>query len=337
MCFIGNNDSGRGFDRFLDNTGVGGASLVSWKLRDTTKAPPWDQFINSLYLLWVVLGAIITLGNTTLFPYARPATAISQITIFLNIRYILTGLFLLVCLVTSIVRAFRGGVRRIPSLPPLTLDSSVYVRPALAALLKPFDIVVNAMVRLLWFVADTIWKLLALLGTYLGRTGKNLANQLYELVFSKDIWKSIIRVLATFVLVVGLVYGTAWVSPTIWSYLTSNVSYSAALTMDSDMRSFWQVVAYFLGTLFAILFFFWIWDYEDQVYQALFGGSMIIVGVGLAGLLMYALAQLKTLAIVGFDRLGPFTFTILCVVGIVFVGQLVRRVSTRSKNSRIEI
>jgi len=290
-----------------------------------------ENFFNSIYVLWVVVGVTITLGNTELFDYSKPAMAIREIHLFLDVRYATTAVFLLCMLIKAVVEAFRDGAPDIPPIPDPTMsESSPEESSMLRAVFRPFVILINSILKVLHLFANVVWTLIALFVTYLVRTGVNLANNFFEIISQRRVWRSIIRVVVTFVLTIGLVRIAILASPQVSFYLTNLTSYTTiSFHTAGAIALTWTAGLYFFA-MFAILVVCKIWSFDDFFNPTLFGGSMILIGLWLAGLVMYGLAQITQLGIVGFGwhgllSLGVFTLTNSCVVGVVLTIQLIRR------------
>lgn len=287
-----------------------------------------NKFTNSLYLLWVVTGIFVTLGNTYYIPYAKPATEIAHIHYLLDVRYLITIFLFLTLLIKAIWKAIQQGRPDIPSFPDLTLpDIPREQISIIATVFRPFVIVINAFLKTFQTILDILWKLAALVLTYLGRFGKNLANQFFDIITSGNIWISIFRVLLTFFLVVAFTYATILTSPHIILYLTSTTSFASLSTYPQVALALKWMIGFFLLSLFAIIIICLLWEVDEFMLKTVFSGSIILVACSLAGAIMYLTARIQYMNVIGFDSLGVFSLVILIVVASVFVFQLIRRIT----------
>lgn len=295
------------------------------------KTGAWEKFIVSIYALWVVTGAIITLGSTDYFPYAKPAADLKEVHNFLDVRLIITVFLLFIFIIKAIWQAIRKGRPDIPSIPDFTIpDIPRQQVSILATAFRPFVIVINGLLKILQVLTDILWKLLAAAGTYLGRFGANLANQVFDLISQGGVWFDIIRVLLTFFLVIGFSYGAILVSPQVATYLTTDAPFSS-ISWDAPVTlALKYTIGFFFLSLIGILITCWMWQLDEFAMQTIFSGSIIIVTCALAGGIMYAAARINYLSISGFSALGVFSLLILIVIVAVFFVQIFKRIANKA-------
>lgn len=288
----------------------------------------WEKALTLLYVVWVIVGIVITMGQTKFFPYASSAFIPSQVHFILDIRIIVSILFLFLLLIKAVLNSIRSGRPAIPSLPNLQLsDSSDEPNSLIEAILQPIIIVLNVILLAIMKVTETIWQLISSAIVYLYRIGVSLANEFYDLLSNSNVWKSILKTFATFVIIYLFVHAIVFMTPHFISYLTS-VESVFSVSIDTVV-SLAYVSGVYLAAFLGMLCVNALWEINDEfLVSSVFCGSMIILAISLAGGIMYGLARIDMLQIVDFKSLGLFSLSILIVVGAVFVYQVGRRVTT---------
>lgn len=285
----------------------------------------WNLLSACLYITWIVAGAFITLGRTSYLPYASPILAISQIHFLLDIRFLVTGLVLLIFTGKAIIEAFDEGTPTIPSLPQLRLQD---IRSAsgdfVAAVLQPFVIIINAILVVIQKITNVIWQVIATVAVYLFRTGSNLANHFLDVVLNSRIWLSVFRALYSFIVILSVALIVKSISPSIRSYLVSNTSLSSL-----SSENMWNIIllaGMFAFILILIVSLCKVWRILDKpLSKAAFGGSMLMITWSLAGGVMYCLKLFDVFKLYGFESFGVYTLLIILIVSSVFIFQIIKR------------
>jgi len=291
----------------------------------------WIKLLTTVYVAWVVVGIIVTLGGKHFFQYASKITILTDIHPYLDLRYLLTGILLTAAVGDAWVNAYRAGLPHIRSLPDLRFKDPRNTPTSFTqAILRPFIIVINVGLLIFQVITNIFWKLIVIVLTYFYRIAVNLANRLFELLSDKNIIIWVARVLVTFILVSLFTRGVIYVSPIALTYLLSTIPF---LTLPPDKSALIILTGFFLMTFLLILCLCTLWDDFDDVYliPAASYATVILIAFFLTGLFMYGLAEVSQLDIVGFNAKspGPFSILILGILGSLFTFQILKRVASR--------
>ncbi len=280
----------------------------------------WENLLTSLYIMWVVVGVVVTLGSEDFFQYAKPALKLSEIHPLLELRYLLSVLFLSLSLVHAVRNAFLDDRPKIPVLPSYALpDVSAEMHPILRPVFQALQVVLNLLFLVIITVTNIVWTLLATVAAYFIRTGKNLAFRFYQSLSDGTIWQSIARILLTFGLVFLFARGILPALPKlIRPYLTVDLPFYFK-TWDTLVVLI-EIGGLALLVLFCIAFIWALWQNRKGVLeianQGLFGLAMMVFAFALSGAGMYGMARINSLDIVSFRSLGLFLFLAIVFVGL---------------------
>jgi hypothetical protein len=309
---------------------VFGVLTVTSSLEKSGATKGRDKLLSALFGTWLVVGTIVTLGRFSFLPYAQSAISLGSLDIFLEIRFIVTMATLTVLVSNSMIDAYRGPAIRVPSLPDLTLDPS-----ADNGIAQTINTVLNSLLTVLQKVTNGIWYILVHVYTFLYRTGVSIADHLLELLRNVDLWRGIVRVLASFfalvilsLLLIVLCRGTA-------EYLQHDTSLFAISFADLATLLFDCFV--FVSTAAIIIGIAWLWEWlPEGPTRALFAGAVVLLGSALAALIAWALAIPSTVEVPGFESLGVYTLGNLLIVISGLVYQLARAIGKKRDAEPVE-
>ena len=214
----------------------------------------WEITLSLIYVALVVTSIFITVGNTHYFPYAKSAIALSKIHLFLDVRYFISFVFLVLAVGNAVLTAFQAGQpNNIPTLPKNIKLPNVGGDPhsIARAIFQPFVSVLNFIIHdvIVNFI-DKILQLIALFLVYLYRTGINIANNFFNLLLKQSLWKSIIRALLSFAMILLFAHGVLLILPHLYFYLTNFNPFS--LTLTRPIISLAWTIGFFLFTFVSI-------------------------------------------------------------------------------------
>jgi len=292
----------------------------------------WEITLSLIYVAWVVTSLFITVGNTPYFAYAKSAIALSKIHWFLDVRYFITFVFFILSVGDAVLTAFQAGQPNISILPKNIKLPDVGGDPhsIVRAIFQPFVIFLNVIIHdLIVYFIDKILQLIALFLVYLYRTVVNIVNNFFNLLLKQSLLKSIIRTLLSFAMILLFAHGVLLILPHLYFYLTNFNPFS--LTLTRPIISLAWTIGFFLFTFVSILSVSALWECRHEaLFQAISGGTIIIIALSISGAAMYVAASIPKLNIVGFNSLGLFSFLILIFVGVVVVLQLAQKITSLS-------
>jgi hypothetical protein len=279
-----------------------------------------DKFFVAIYSTWIIVGMIVTLGSFSFLPYAESAIAGENLSLFLNIRFVITALVLAIFVGKAMKDAFDGPQIKVTPLPDILIPDKEDDNP----MLKPFLTIINAILMVIQKLTNVIWSAIVMLAIFLYRTGINLANRVMDLLENKDIWIGIGRVLLTFAILVLFTLLISTSAESLSGYLSNNTS-----LFTISLGDFFILLL--AGLIFSIAMSFivlecWLWELVDTpLNRTAFGGAMFLLGCALAGLIVYVLAKTDTLQLNGFKTLGLYTLFMMVAITSIFIYQIAAR------------
>ncbi|HSK81330.1 MAG TPA: hypothetical protein VLQ45_33060, partial [Thermoanaerobaculia bacterium] len=204
-------------------------SLFAWTylgvvsaLEKMPKERSWrERVMVGLSATWAIWGTIISVGTSPLLPYAQPAVQdLDSAHIFLDIRKIVSILFLGALLATALYRAFQKKPPLIPPLRPWKIPEVIDV-PFVGLIAKPSLIVANVLLMVLHAVTDYGRRALYIVFFYFLEIGKALVHTIQDLIAEKKSMIEIGRTIATFLLLTLAFLSTSKATPFILRYLRS--------------------------------------------------------------------------------------------------------------------
>jgi hypothetical protein len=286
-----------------------------------------QQLLASIYTAWLISGFVVTLGKSSYLLYSTPALKIAHIHYLLDVRYLLSGLALLIFIARALFEAFDEGMPTIPKLPEILLPVSS--TQSEIDLLRPFLIVINSILFVIQKSTGAVWQVVATIATYLFRAGRNLAELVLNLILNGKIWSSIIKVIVTFTSVILVAKVTQLTFPPLVTYLATSTS---PLTIShQNLINFGFFSLMFMVVLGLIVGLCRIWNVSDAPLQrAAFAGTVLMLVWSLTGVAMYALTRFDLLYLYGFRSVGAYTLLMGLIVASVFVVQVFDRLLLRT-------
>lgn len=288
----------------------------------------WGNLLSSLYVVWIVAGVFITLGNTNYFPYAKPIKELSKIHPLLEVRFLVSIVLLALSVVYAVNKAFR---ERKPDIPLIQKPELRDISAGILAIFRPFvqvlQVILNVLLEIGINIVNFIWLGLAKFAVYVARTGRNLGNHFLNLLLNGKIWKVIIRTLFSFVLTLCFTGAILPMMSRFIDYYLRSV-YPFYSIHGETLVSLIKVGGLSLFTFLCIFLIHSLWQPKKSLAeiwdQGSSGSTFIFVAFWLSGVIMYGLAHFREIFkinIIGFSSLGLFsfiTFVFLCA-GLLFV------------------
>ncbi|MBN1350152.1 SUMF1/EgtB/PvdO family nonheme iron enzyme [candidate division KSB1 bacterium] len=285
------------------------------------------KLLTYLSLLWIICYSYIALG-TLYFSYTASAIEIDKLILGFELKNLLSLVIIASFLINAFGDALRSEKPDIPLIHQFKLpELSDTTRSVLAPIIQACIIVFNMILLLVISFANVIWYLFSLISVYLFRTGINLATQLFYALTNKKLWKSILRTLISFILIILFADIVLRILPPhVVNYLRT--SYHFYEIGSPAIRNFGFISLLFLISIFVIYFVWALWkdkqENKEIRSQCLLGATMIILSFAFAGGVMYGLARVNFLKIHGFEYLGLFTFCVFLLIFLAVVSQLIK-------------
>lgn len=288
----------------------------------------WENLLPSLYVVWIVAGVFITLGNTSYFPYAKPIKEFSKIHPLLEIRFLISIILFALSVVYAVNKAFRERKPDIPLVQePALRDISVGILAVFRPFVQVLQVILNVLLGIGINIANFIWLGIAKFAVYVARTGRNLGNHFLNLLLNGKIWKVIIRTLFSFVLALCFTGAILPMMSRFIDYYLRNV-YPFYSIHVGNLVSLVKVGGLTLSTFLCIFLIHSLWQPKKSLAEIRDQGSLglafIFVAFALSGGIMYSIAHFREIIkinIIGFSSLGLFSFIALVflIAGLLFV------------------
>lgn len=173
---------------------------------------------------------------------------------------------------------------------------------------------------------------MATVGAYLIRIGVNLAQHVLELVLNGKIWIAILRVSATFVILIIVVSLIGYVGPSViaqilrewWPYEIS----------AANFKELGRLAGGFLLILMLINTICRLWELvEIPLKKSAFAAAMLMVAWALSGLICFGITRIEIIKFSGFTSVGLYTLFFLLFLGSVFIFQLCYHLMSRFRRN----
>jgi len=294
----------------------------------------WNSFLGALYVLWVLSGVLFIAIDMEYLPFGAKVLYVDKLNNFeqligfslngsvnrlLNYRYFVSLFFGFSLAGSAFWEACHVSlpeIQRLPLFAPETLvkkDNSLF-----NAIVFPFVFVASIVLRFLHRVSDAIWRMFATICFYLYQFTSKFVTRLYSYITSKEIWRGLLKVLISYVIIVLLTYGTVLTSKVIAEYLLSGYDLSEVLV--KLYPSLLKITGFFLSGVFSLSFFrpFWNGFHEwrislDRIAMA---GAIIFLALILAGFLLHLIKYTNIVPLNGFDHFGPFLVLMVGMMAI---------------------
>jgi hypothetical protein len=83
----------------------------------------WQKILACIFTTWVIAGFVITFGNTKYLIYSRPAFAIAEVHLLMDLRYLMTMLMVTVFLGKSVAEAAKDDRPKISPIRPFPIPN----------------------------------------------------------------------------------------------------------------------------------------------------------------------------------------------------------------------
>jgi hypothetical protein len=290
-----------------------------------SKKDLWENLLSSLYVVWVVAGIFITLGNTSYFPYAKPIKELSKIHPLLEIRFLLAIILFALSVVHAVNKAFQEKKPAIPLIQkPELRDVSDSVPPIFRPFVQVLQLILDVLLVVGINILNFIWLGIAKFAAYVVRTGKNLGIHFLNLFVNSKLWKSIIRTLFSFVLILSFTEAILPTLPNLIDYYLRGV-YPFYSLHGGAFIALVKIGGLVLLTFFCIFFIWSFWQHKKSLAEIRDQGSLglafILFAFALSGWVMYGLTHFREFKIIGFSSFGLFSFLscVFLVAGLLFV------------------
>lgn len=276
-----------------------------------------------VYILWIVVGVITTVGNNPIFSFASATSALAEYHFLLDIRYLISVIMGLLFTVDAIIKAIRSEKPLIsPLLSLFQLKKMSESFPIINYLLQPFITMINIVLLGIIELTNRLWNLITSATIYLFRVGSHIADEFLKLFLDSNNWKNISVALATFAIIVIFSMGVEFIAPHLYFYLLS-----------SNIISLLWISGFFFLIYILILSINFFWDFSDKTFeQSTAFSSVIILSLSLSGAIMYGLASVENFQIVGFNSIGIFSALILIFVIVVIVYRVIEEILSKHGN-----
>jgi hypothetical protein len=284
----------------------------------------FQQILIAIYAAWVTAGLFITIGSTSILPYAESALRLEDIHILLSVRFLVTALVIVAMVGKSILDAYSGPRIVINPLPDLSIQNDGSADDTIQAILTPVITVLNAILSVVQKVTNAVWQVIALIAVFLYRTGKNLADHFVDLISNKGVWFGIARVVLTYTLIVLIAVIVDSHATNMHLYVTSDTSPFAItlgllLTLIVTGILFAAILSVIVGECV-------LWKLVDNpLTRASLGGAGLLMALALSAFLLYFIQKAIDFHMDGFKKLGVYSILLLFGVGIVFIYQVTKR------------
>jgi hypothetical protein len=244
----------------------------------------------------------------------------------LDLRYMLSGVFLILLLLRAVVLAFRKRHPLIPALPLFSFNSAqVKTDSIISITFRPVLIILDVVLLLLQRVVNILWRLLATVFAYLKRIGVNLGNQCYDIISNGSMWLTIVRTMVTYIALIAFAYSVIPLTQDARFYLTVNSSFAELSSVSIPLVYLGRMLLFFICTLLVIALICWMWRIKDFSYRLVYCGSLYLVSYAFSAVIVYLLRAYSNLNIVGFSSIGLYTTIFATIIILVFVFQLAKR------------
>jgi len=284
-------------------------------------AGSWKYLQFSAYAVWIATGAFVTAGSTSYFPYALPIISFARGRFLLDIRTLITIVFLSIYAGEAIWKVFHTRRPAPPNLPVLTIpEVSSTIHSLIRSFLQPIFIVTNMILIILHRIINIIWMVLASLVIYLFLTGVVLTDRIIRTITDKEVNLPLFQIISFSLIIIFFTRLAGSTSNSFYFYLTSS-----SVSISNTIALFY-VAGLFLIANMAMVFLGVFFDYgQDGLSRVLFFGTMFVLICLFSGLLIYAISRIDSLGIRGFDSPGLFSILSLMIIACAIVVGLSRR------------
>jgi hypothetical protein len=291
--------------------------------------PIWERFLMSTYVIWVVAGVLITAGRHGFLPFPEVSDVIEikrllhdlfenvRLLQFFDLRYLLSALFFLSMAATAIWEACHTDLPKIPRLPLLSPKrTGKRSDSVLATIIYPFLVVVEMLLDFFLLIIDAIWRLSAVICCYLFHFTSKFIIRLYNFVFSRDIWRGLIKAFASYTIVIILTYWMIFAAKDIKLYLLSNHRLSEFNLLFPNLV---RILLFFVCGLLSLSSFRAIWrsraEWRTSLDRCAMAGAVIGLAFIFSGLLVHIIKESNLIPLTGFEHFGPFLVSMVVLMG----------------------
>lgn len=290
--------------------GVTALVLLGMFLRDDASGLDW------IAGTWATATSLLQAGQFDIFPYARGAMqSVRALHTVLDLRIATTALFAIILFTRGLVAAVERGQPKIDDLPLLRIPPPESDwPPLLTAVSLPFLYIGDTLFRVMQAVANVLWKLVATIAVFFYRISEEIAEEVVALFSNVALIRAVLKSVGAILL----------------SFVTLLLVFRAARSLPAYIRN--EELLGQIVPLVKVLFFLllasavatcicWVFGRhkaEDLWLTAPFVVSNFIAIAFIAGITLFVLAHIESMALNGFRRLGLFSWTLilLMVVGI---------------------
>jgi hypothetical protein len=283
--------------------------------KNTNRKSSILDFISSL---WLVSGLMITLG-LKYYDYAKyTITAITTVSTFLDCRYLLTILVLIIFIGQSISDSFSLRLPDIFQIKPFKIVIPEKLsKTFLNVLLYPFVIVPNIVLFLIFSVINILWNILSVISIYSWRFCSNLLTWMYKYFVSEFF----LRRLGYSIIIVLIIISSDLISKStlpIIEYVRSDIDIFDFSLISSILS---KVIYLFLTTsmIFLILKYLEI-GFDSLLIQLqlkLTYFILYLVIISLTGWVYFLIEKLNILNEYAFPQIGTITVFVTVFIGII--------------------
>jgi hypothetical protein len=264
-----------------------------------------EFFIATVGVAWAISGTIISLGTLSFLPYASPALrGLGSARLLLDLRYSLGLIFLASILIATMIRAFRTQPPTLPTLAAWKIAEPT-AEGIIASAVLPFIGLINVLLLVGCLITDYLLKAVLLVVFYFVEIGSNIVEILRRVFRENPVIVTSAKVIGAFILsVVALLSARASVF-----YI---IPYLQSSNWWSELAELWIVVLSFAIILLCIGGI--TRTFIASADCAVVALATLLSVVFVAGLLLYGLARVDFLGIMGFDFPGPFSVAMVALI-----------------------
>jgi hypothetical protein len=275
----------------------------------------WEVFSNCLFIAWIISGIFVTMWHFIFLPHSGAVLEVSWISFYVDVRYLITGLLLVIFVGEAIVETYYYGTPEIPSLPKFKIPRNENnVNSQINAIIEPFIIVINAILSAVQIIANVIWLIIAMVFLYLFLFGVQLADKFIKILFEKQMWLTVIKVLSTFAIILVIWVISVFASAEFKIYLINEAG------TFINVNQVYVIIPLSIAFIFVnllIIFIHIIWGKGTKLLgKTVWAGIMISFSWTISGCIIYVLNYFNKFKIVGFNTIGIYSLFVMIIVGL---------------------
>lgn len=297
---------------------------------DRKKGDRWGIVRQTIVTFWGASLSLLAVADVGVFRHERPFLSRATIFSLVDIRSLLTVAIVVLYCGAAVVRVAamsRPNVKDIPAhdVEPIPASGSIFI-----AVLRPISIAVVFLVDVLWACANFVWKLLVETFAHLSRFARTVVDLVMDEILTWDEFTAVFRITAAALGHLFVLRITSLEAPSLLAYLRET-PVSQGFPAVLGIGALALVIAVTLLLTWHLITEDWL-DGEALRLRGTgtaFCCSMIMIALSASGLLLFFASKQQWLQIVGFDRIGPFTISMLVLLVGMLLYHAARKLSPR--------